>query len=297
VTGSLRNAFLVLAGAVAMMMLIVSANVASLQLARSVMRQKEMAIRAAIGAGRRRLIRQLLTENVVLSLCGGLLGLILAIGGTRLLTGLRAFDIPLLSTVRMDVASLVFSVLLAALTGLLFGFVPALQVPSISVHDSLKDTSRASTGSKRHTWIHRGLVVSEIALACVLLVGAGLLARSFLKVLEQNLGFQPERVAALRIDPSNSYSSRVQRNTYFNEVLARTRSLPGISSAGLTECCRSLEIGAGMSPRRVRFTREDISRKATSVLSATAISLQWEFPYALVANFRSKTRRRASLWL
>jgi len=176
-----------------------------------------------------------LTENVVLSLCGGLLGVILAIGGTRLLDGLRAFNIPLLSTVRMDVASLVFSVLLAALIGLLFGFIPALQVPSISVHDSLKDTSRASTGSKRHTWIHGGLVVSEIALACVLLVGAGLLARSFLKVLEQNLGFQPERVAALRIDPSNSYSTRVQRNTYFDEVLARTRSLPGISSAGLTD--------------------------------------------------------------
>src|SRR5437016_7330160 len=146
-----------------------------------------------------------------------------------------ATSIPLLSTVRMDVASLVFSVLLAALIGLLFGFIPALQVPSISVHDSLKDTSRASTGSKRHTWIHGGLVVSEIALACVLLVGAGLLARSFLKVLEQNLGFQPERVAALRIDPSNSYSTRVQRNTYFDEVLARTRSLPGISSAGLTD--------------------------------------------------------------
>jgi predicted permease len=235
VTGSLRNAFVALSGAVAMMMLIVCANVANLQLARSVTRQKEMAIRAAIGAGRRRLIRQLLTENVVLSLCGGLLGVILAIGGTRLLAGLRAFNIPLLSTVRMDVASLVFSVLLAALIGLLFGFIPALQVPSISVHDSLKDTSRASTGSKRHSWIHRGLVVSEIALACVLLVGAGLLARSFLKVLEQNLGFQPERVAALRIDPSNSYSTRVQRNTYFNEVLARTRSLPGISSAGLTD--------------------------------------------------------------
>src|SRR5437016_3755752 len=83
-----------------------------------------------------------------------------------------ATSIPLLSTVRMDVASLVFSVLLAALIGLLFGFIPALQVPSISVHDSLKDTSRASTGSKRHTWIHGGLVVSEIALACVLLVGA-----------------------------------------------------------------------------------------------------------------------------
>src|SRR5207237_1029421 len=95
----------ILSGAVAMMMLIVCANVANLQLARSVTRQKEIAIRAAVGAGRRRLIRQLLTENVVLSLCGGLLGVILAIGGTRLLDGLRAFNIPLLSTVRMDVAS------------------------------------------------------------------------------------------------------------------------------------------------------------------------------------------------
>jgi cell division protein FtsX len=266
VTGNLRTSFLVLSGAVAMMMLIVCANVANLQLARSVTRQKEMAIRAAIGAGRRRLIRQLLTENVVLSLCGGVLGVILAMAGTRFLAGLQAFNIPLLSTVRMDVASLVFSVLLAALTGLLFGFVPALQVPSISVHDSLKDTSRASTGGKRHSWIHRGLVVSEIALACVLLVGAGLLARSFLKVLEQNLGFQPERVAALRIDPSSSYSTQV------NETLISTRSWLARGrcqeSAVLVSpmCCRSLEIGAGMSLRKVRSLRADIFRKATSVL-------------------------------
>jgi predicted permease len=235
VTGRLRRALLVLAWAVGIVMLIVCANVANLQLARTAARHKEMAIRAAIGAGRRRLIRQMLTESLVLSCCGALLGVFLAIAGTRLLAGQDVFSIPLLSTVGMDSASLGFSLLLAVLTGLLFGLAPALQVPSISVHDALKDTSRGSTGTKRQVWIRGALVVSEIVFACVLLVGAGLLTRSFVNVLQVNLGFQPERAAAVRIDPDRSYSSQTQRNAYFDQVLDRVRSLPGITAAGLAD--------------------------------------------------------------
>ena len=235
VTGRLRRALLVLAWAVGIVMLIVCANVANLQLARSAARQKEMAVRVALGAGRRRLIRQLLTESIALSCCGALLGVILAFASTRLLASLSAFNIPLLSTVRMDAASLGFCLLIAILTGLLFGLAPALQVPSISVHDTLKESSRASTGTKRHIWIRSALVVSEIVFACVLLVGAGLLARSFLNVLDVNLGFQPERAAALRVDPGAGYSSQAQRNIYFKQVLDRVRSLPGVSAAGLTD--------------------------------------------------------------
>ncbi|MGD0295820.1 MAG: ABC transporter permease [Bryobacteraceae bacterium] len=235
VTGRLRRALLVLAWAVGIVMLIVCANVANLQLARSATRQKEMAIRVALGAGRSRLIRQMLTESITLSCCGALLGIILAFAGTRLLAGLSAFNIPLLSTVTMDASSLVFCLVIAILTGLLFGLAPALQVPSISVHDTLKDTSRSSTGTKRHIWIRSTLVVSEIVFACVLLVGAGLLSRSFLNVLEVNLGFQPERAAALRIDPDARYTSQSERMSYFKQILDRVRSLPGISAAGLTD--------------------------------------------------------------
>jgi predicted permease len=235
VTGRLRRALLVLAWAVGIVMLIVCANVANLQLARTAARQKEMAIRTAIGAGRRRLMRQMLTESLVLSCCGALLGILIALAGTRLLAGLQAFNIPMLSEIKMDGASLGFSLLIAVLTGLLFGLAPALQVPALSVHDSLKDTSRGSTGTKRNVWIRSTLVVSEIMFACVLLVGSGLLSRSFLNVLQVNLGFQPERAAVLRIDPNASYSSRVQRNNYFNQVLDRVRSLPGITGAGLTD--------------------------------------------------------------
>jgi predicted permease len=164
-----------------------------------------------------------------------LLGIILGFAGTRLLAGLDAFKIPLLSTVRMDASSLAFSLAIAVVTGLLFGLAPALQVPFNSLHDTLKDSSRASTGTRRHIWIRSTLVVSEIVFACVLLVGAGLLARSFLNVLDVNLGFQPERAAALRIDPGPQYSSPADRNMYFTQVLDRVRALPGVTGAGLAD--------------------------------------------------------------
>lgn len=234
VTGRIRQALLVLAWAVGIVMLIVCANVANLQLARTAARQKEMAIRAAIGASRGRLIRQMLTESLVLSCCGAALGVFLAMVGVKLLSELKAFSIPLLSTIQMDASALAFSLLVAIVTGLLFGLAPALQVPSFSVHDSLKDTSR-STGSRHHIWIRSTLVVSEIVFACVLLVGAGLLARSFLKLMEVDLGFKPEHAAAVRIDPNRSYSTRAMRNGYYDEVLARVRSLPGVTGAGLAE--------------------------------------------------------------
>ncbi len=235
VTGRVRRALLVLAWAVGIVMLIVCANVANLQLARTAARQKEMAIRAAIGAGRGRLIRQMLTESLVLSCFGAGLGVFLATAGTRLLAGLDAFNIPLLSTIRMDAASLGFSLTLAMLTGLLFGLAPALQVPAMSMHDALKDTSRGSTATRQHLWIRGALVVSEIVFACVLLVGAGLLGRSFLNVLEVNLGFQPESAAAIRIDPDRGYSTQARRNAYYDEALLRVKNVPGINAAGLAD--------------------------------------------------------------
>ncbi|MFI5106142.1 MAG: FtsX-like permease family protein, partial [Terriglobales bacterium] len=207
----------------------------NLLLARTAVRQKEIAIRTALGAGRWRLIRQALTESIVLSCGGATLGLILAIVGTRALTRLDAISIPLLQNVRTDAGALGLTLLMAVLTGLIVGLLPALQVPALAVHAALKDTSRGSTEGKRHTWIRGTLVVSEIAFACVLLVGAGLLIRSFLRVLDVNLGFQPERAAAVRVDPSQQYSTQAQQNAYFDEVLRRVRDVRGIDAAGLSD--------------------------------------------------------------
>jgi len=235
VSGRLRPALIVLTCAVGVVMLIVCANLSNLLLARTAVRQKEIAIRTALGAGRWRLIRQALTESIVLSCSGAMLGLILAIVGTRALTHLDAISIPLLQNVRADGSALGLTLLMAVLTGLIVGLLPALQVPAVAVHDSLKDSSRGSTEGKQHAWIRSTLVVSEIAFACVLLVGAGLLIRSFLRVLDVNLGFQPERAAAVRVDPSQQYSTQAQQNTYFDEVLRRVREVRGIDAAGLSD--------------------------------------------------------------
>ena len=207
VSGRIRPALLVLACAVGVVMLIVCANLSNLLLARTATRQKEIAIRAALGAGRGRLVRQMLTESIVLSLCGWALGLMLAFFGTSSLAHLQTLSIPLLENVHVDITALAFTFLAAVLTGLVFGLVPALHVPGISLHDSLKETGRGSSEGKSRTWIRKALVISEVAFACVLLVGAGLLIRSFVRVMDVNLGFQPERAATLEpegwADPSS----------------------------------------------------------------------------------------------
>lgn len=235
VRGRLRPALFVLASAVGVVMLIVCANLSNLQLAHTATRQKEMAIRVALGAGRGRLIRQMLTESVVLGCCGAALGLLLAVAGTRVLAHLDTLSLPLRENVQIDAGALGFTLLIAILTGLVFGLVPAIQVPATAVHDSLKDANRGSSEGRSHNWVRATLVVSEIAFACVLLVGAGLLIRSFLRVLDVNLGFRPERAAALRVDPSSQYSTRDKRNAYFDEVLRLVKSVPGIEAAGLTD--------------------------------------------------------------
>ena len=235
VSGRLRPALLLLACAVGVVMLIVCANLSNLLLARGAARQKEIAIRTALGAGKARLIRQILTESVLLSCCGAALGLLLAVASTRFLAHLNTVSIPLLENVRIDANALGFTLLMALLTGLLFGLLPALQVPSVTLHDALKDSNRGSSQGQVHTWIRSTLVVSEIALACVLLAGAGLLIRSFLRVLDVDLGFRPERAAALRIDPNETYSTQAKRNVYFSEALHRVLDVPGIEAAGLSD--------------------------------------------------------------
>ena len=235
VSGPVRPALTVLAFAVGVVMLIVCVNLSTLQLARMGTRRKEMAVRAALGAGRLRLLRQMLTESVTLSCCGAVLGLALAVAGTRALSHLSAFSIPLLTSVHVDARGLGFTLLVTVVAGLLFGLLPAIQAPRFAIQDALKDQGRGSIGGRKHAWLRNVLVVSQIAFACVLLVSAGLLIRSLLRVLDVNLGFRPERAAALRIDPSVRFSGQVPQNAYFDELLRRTRSIPGIVAAGTTD--------------------------------------------------------------
>jgi len=234
VSGHLRTALLVLVCAVGVVMLIACANLANLILARSAARQKEMAIRTALGAGRLRLVRQMLTESVLLACCGAIAGLGLAFAGTRGLAQLNAFRIPLLDSLRIDGGAVTFTFLLAVATGLVFGLIPALQIPG-AAGGGLKENARGSSQGRHQHWIRNTLVVSEIAFACVLLVGAGLLMRSFLRVLEVNLGFQPRMAAAMRVDPGAQFSTRALRNGFYDEALRRVRSIPGVEAAGLTD--------------------------------------------------------------
>lgn len=233
VSGKLRPALLILASAVGVVMLIVCANLSNLFLARTAARRQEMAIRAAIGAGRPRLIRQLLTESVVLTFCGAVLGLIFAILATRGIAHLSTFSIPLLSSVQVNAGALAFTAAVAIATSLLLGMAPALQIATGRLNSSL--TQRSGSESRVQMRTRNVLVVAEIAFACVLLVGAGLLIRSFLRVLEVKMGFQPESAASLRIDPDNSVNTQAKQNAYFDEALRRVRDTPGIEAAGLTD--------------------------------------------------------------
>jgi predicted permease len=235
VSGRLRPALLVLASAVGVVMLIVCANLSNLLLARSAARQKEIAIRVALGAERLHLLRQILTESVLLSCSGAVLGVGLAFAGARVLAQLSAMKIPLLTGVHVDGAALSFAVLIAVATGLLFGLAPAWSASKVTLHDALKDSNRGSSQGRGHAWMRSALVVAEISLACVLLTGAGLLIRSFLRVLDVNLGFAPEHATALRIDPNDSYKTQEQKNAYFTEALHDVMNVAGIQAAGLSD--------------------------------------------------------------
>ncbi|HZV90025.1 MAG TPA: ABC transporter permease [Candidatus Binatus sp.] len=268
VSGQLRPTLVVLACAVGVVMLIVCANLSNLLLARGAGRKKEIAIRTAMGAGRGRLIGQMLTESLVLSCCGAVVGLLLTFVGTRALAHLTSVSIPLLSDVRIDGSVLGFTLVAALVTGLLFGLVPALQVQDLKLHDTLKDSNRGSSQGRGHAWIRGALVVSEIGLACVLLVGAGLLIRSFLRVLEVNMGFVPERAAALRIDPNSSYKTQEQKNSYYTEALHRVMDIPGVEGAGLSD---SLPLGHnrswGIAAKGVQYTPQTFPNGFPRIIS------------------------------
>jgi putative ABC transport system permease protein len=229
--GSVRPALRILLGAVALVLLIACANVANLLLARATVREKEVAIRAALGAGRRRLIQQLLTESVLLSVIGGLFGLLLAYFGVRLFVVFGPKDIPRLQEIGLDARVVGFSFLVAVATGVVFGFAPALQISKPDLHDSLKEGGRGST-TGRHR-LRNALVVSEVAIALVLLVGAGLIIKSFQHLLQLNLGFRTENILTMRLSiPSTKYKDDPQVGGFYHKLLDKVKTLPGVESVG-----------------------------------------------------------------
>ena len=235
VSGEYRRAMTVLAGAVGLMMLIVCANLSNLLLTRATAREREIAVRAALGASRGRLVRQMLTECLVLSSSGAAAGLVLAWAGTRLLASMDSLQIPLRELIHLDAATVAFAAAIAVGTGVAFGLIPALRGSDLATGGALKDGERGSSGGRGQGWTRGLLVVSELALTCVLLVGAGLLSRSFVRILDVDLGFQPLGTVALRVDPGSPFSMRGADLQYLDEALLNVRATAGVESAGLVD--------------------------------------------------------------
>ena len=231
--GAIRPALLVLLGAVAFVLLIACANVANLLLARAATRQREIAIRTALGARRTRIVRQLLTEATVLAALGGELGLVLAVWGVDLLLALAPKDLTGLKDVGIDYRVLGFTMLVSVLTGVLFGLAPALEASRPNLNESLKEGGRgAATGGRSHRW-RSVFVVVEVALALVLLIGAGLMIRSFARLQSVDPGFDAKNLLTARLLlPSSKYGQNPQRIAFFKQLAERVKALPGVRSAG-----------------------------------------------------------------
>ncbi len=235
ISGKFHQSFLVLSCAVGSILLIACANLSNLLLARAGSRRKEFAIRIALGAGRFRLVCQTLTESILLATCGAALGLPLAYAATRALANSTAFSIPLLRTVSVDGTALIFTLVVAFATGVLFGIVPALQLSGPDVQESLKDAGRGTSEGRRRTRVREALVVSEVALACMLLIGAGLLIRSFTRLLDVDPGFRPEQAAAWRIETSRRFANDAENIAFYDDLVRRVEAIPGVASTGITD--------------------------------------------------------------
>ncbi|MEX2281498.1 MAG: ABC transporter permease [Gemmatimonadota bacterium] len=231
--GDVRGPLFVLMGAVGFVLLVACANVANLLLARATARESELAVRAALGAGRGRLIRQLLTESLVLSGIGAGGGLLLAWWATRALVAAAPAELPRIDRVSIDATVVFFTIGIAALTGVLFGVLPALQATGERLSRSLREGGRGALSGARGKRIRSSLVVIEMALAVVLLVGAGLLIRSFLELTKVDPGFQPERAVAFRISLQGpAYGEPASRVQFFERLFGQLKSLPGVNAVG-----------------------------------------------------------------
>lgn len=237
ITAGMRGPMLLLSAAAGLVLLIVCVNLSNLLLARAAARGKEMALRRALGAGGARLARQMLTETFVLATLGGALGIALAYAATSSIRQIESLSIPLLKNVQIDLASLAAAGGVTLLTAMLFGLLPAISAARGKLGEAMKDGARGSSEGPGHLSVRAALVVSEVAFACLLLVGAGLLLRSFLHVLDVNLGFQTGGTYTLRLDSARlqseedvrAYTAKLQR------ILDRIRAVPGLDAASITD--------------------------------------------------------------
>jgi predicted permease len=233
VVGATRQMLLVLLGAVGIVLLIACANAANLLLARASARHREIAVRLAMGAPRLRIVRQLLTESLIISLAGGVLGLALAFGGVRSLVALLPADFPRAHDIHVNGPVLAFTLIISALTGILFGLAPAMQASRTDPKQGLQQNARTTTASRRQNRLRSALVIAEVSLACVLLIGAGLMLRTFVNLLHLDPGFREDHLLTASLSlPNNHYKTREQTAQFYDRLSASLSALPGVESAG-----------------------------------------------------------------
>jgi putative ABC transport system permease protein len=235
VAGDIKPALLILLGAVGFVLLVACANVANLLLARAAVRQKEIAIRVALGASRLRLIRQFLTESILLAALGGGVGLLLSLWGVSLLQSFIPENISQVKAVAIDAKVLGFTLLVSLLTGLIFGLAPATQASNFNLNETLKEGGRDSAAGSRGNRIRSLLVIAEVAVSLILLIGAGLLINSFLRLRNVDPGFRTENLLTMKVVlPKLKYPDHARRTTFYTDLVHRVESLPGVKSAAVT---------------------------------------------------------------
>ena len=237
VAGKLRRSLVVLWSAVGLILLIVAVNLSNLQLSRAATRSKEFAMRRALGASRGRLIRQLLTESFILSIVGAFAGIAIAWAIVYYLAHQTSIALPLLTTIHLDMASLLWTLAIVLGVGILFGLAPALRISGTNLQEVIKDNAAGMAAGRSHERFRSILVISELALACLLLVGAGLLLRSFLRVLDVDLGFNPSHAAAMQTDlpPAANKDQFARRASFLKSEIDRVSALPGVESVGIAD--------------------------------------------------------------
>jgi len=255
VVGDISTMLWIVMLVVGFVLVIACANVANLLLARAAARQKEIAVRTALGARRWRIIRQLLTESLLLSVVGGAFGLLIGYWGVKALVALNEDRIPRANEISLDWKVLLFTFGVSIVTGVLFGIVPAIQTTKTDLHETLKEGGRNAAATTKQ-WIRSSLVVVEIALALAVLVGAGLLVKSFLHVQQVNPGFNPEGMLTMHLSlPMTKYSEAPQRANFYKQVINDVRSLPGVQSVGAVSV---LPLSGGGSSGSFRIEGRDV---------------------------------------
>jgi predicted permease len=280
IIGEVKTPLLVLMAAVGMLLLITCVNVASLLLARATGRQRELAMRAALGAGRGRIARQLLTESMTLALAGGGLGVMLGVVAVRGLAAAGGAELPRADTVQVDGAVLGFTLAISLISGVLFGLVPVLRASAGNLQGALRAGSRGSAGNAGQR-LRSGLVIAEVALAVILVIGAGLATKSFGRLLAVNPGFSPGNALVVRIRVGDGYATREAQEGYYQTVVDRVRALPGVQAAGVTrdlplrgngELVRPGIPGRGLAPEQIPAAQ--LHQVSTDYFKAMGIPLR-----------------------